>query len=157
MIHPRSSIFYHESMTKKEFSWENYGNYKLVNVDGRIDAFNDRQFIEFISGLLDNQSKLLALDLKDCAFLNLNSIRFLLGLHEQLRDQSGELAFVAPMAQVQKHLDVFGGRIGLRLYRQIEDLGTKPVEHIRSEFIPDSEEQTFSLRSTDFINANQES
>lgn len=156
MIHSKPSIFYHESMTKNEFTLENYDGYKVINVQGRVDAFNDRAFTEFVSQAMTESSCLLAIHLKDCPFLNLASIRFLLGLHDRLSKEQGELAFVAPIASVQKHLDVFGGRIGLRIYRQLDDLGKKPVQAIRSEFIPD-EAEFISIRSGDLRSPAQES
>jgi anti-anti-sigma factor len=116
-----------------------FKNWKVAQLKGRIDAFNDKRVSKVISDLAAQGFENFAVDLQHVEFVSFLMIREFLKLSEEMHNRGGEFVLLAPTAQVRRHLESFVGHKKLRIFRNLQELEMGLFLSPRSEFTISSE------------------
>lgn len=96
--------------------------WKILHLQGRVDAFNDREVIEALRPLQGPETRRCVLELGQCESLNLKFLRELIHWAENLRVSGGELILMAAPVSIKRSLEIFVGRHRIRQVNSVGDL-----------------------------------
>ena len=81
------------------------GDVTVLTFTGEFDAFNLEKVRERIDGLIDEGSRKVVFDMGGLSFIGSPPLGYVLGTHERLKDQSGELVLARLSPPVRSTLD----------------------------------------------------
>lgn len=102
--------------------FENHGDWKVIALSGRLDAFCYKEIIESIDKQLASAPSKMVIDLAKVEFLNVSLIRFFIHSSKKLEKRNKTLVLVAPNDMVLRNLEIFASRNQLRVARSRNEL-----------------------------------
>jgi hypothetical protein len=96
------------------FKVSDFASWKILQLFGRVEASNDSLIIQDLRNFQKLEHRHFALDLSQCQSVNLRFIMEVAKWADWLKEQKGELIFLAPQAAVQRSIDIFVGRHRVR-------------------------------------------
>ena len=94
----------------------------MLQLFGRVDSANDALIIDDLRRFQKLEHLHFALDLSQCQSVNLRFIMEVAKWADWLKEQKGELIFLAPTASVQRSIDIFVGRHRVRQVESSSEL-----------------------------------
>jgi len=98
------------------------GDWKIIPVKARIDAFSHDDLINEVRNLRAQGQKKVALDLKNNRFLSFNTIRFCSDLSRELIGGGGALVLIGCAEKTKRHFEIFGSLDYIRVIRTALEL-----------------------------------
>lgn len=99
-----------------------YKHWKLIQMDGRVDAFNHEGFKERVQDVANQAGTNLVVDLQPVKFLSLPTIKFLCSLAQELNRQGRALALLSPSEKQKRQFDIFASLDDIRIAKTLSDL-----------------------------------
>lgn len=104
------------------FKVSDFASWKVLQLFGRVDSSNDSLIIDDLRRFQKLEHRHFALDLSQCQSVNLRFIMEVAKWADWLKEQKGELIFLAPAATVQRNIDIFVGRHRVRQVESSSEL-----------------------------------
>lgn len=104
------------------FKVSDFASWKILQLYGRVEASNDALIIQDLRGFQKLEHRHFALDLSQCQSVNLRFIMEVAKWADWLKEQKGELIFLAAPASVQRSIDIFVGRHRVRQVESTSEL-----------------------------------
>lgn len=90
------------------FDTDTDGDRAVLSIRGELDAYTAPGLEEQIARLIDDDRRIVVLDLADTAFLDSSGLRAILTAQRRLREGEGELRLRAPSEPVTRLLEITG-------------------------------------------------
>ena len=105
-----------------ELSLRQHQQWVIADIKGRIDAFN-YEYIKRKLQILRKMGKThIAIDLKEISFLSLPTLILFEKTALELKQINGQLAFISPLPEIEKHIGVFNKENLFRFTRHEDEL-----------------------------------
>lgn len=117
----------------------NFEKWTVLELNGRVDAFNDRRIMNQIEQKLQtSEPQSLLFELSKCEFMSLAFMRGFMGFIRKIEAAGGEVVLLAPHHQVKRQLEIFVGTQGLKIYRTLPEVqvGFQSPSEIELDQIP---------------------
>jgi anti-anti-sigma factor len=116
-----------------------FEKWTIIELNGRVDAFNDRRIIQQIEQKFQLRSpQYLLFELSKCEFMSLAFLRGFMGFIRRIEAEGGEVVLLAPHHQVKRQLEIFVGTQGLKIYRTLPEvqIGFQSPSEIELDQVP---------------------
>ena len=96
---------------RKEAEWT------VVDINDRVDSFNQNAFREKLQGILDSKADSIAFNLAPTQFLSFSSIKAMGEVAKNLRQKGGRAVLLAPSEKLKRQIDVYTSLDDLEVVR----------------------------------------